>query len=377
MPPVARKDSAMHQPHATTGAVRIGFVPLLDAAPVIVAQQLGYFADEGLKVQLQRQIGWGNVRDKLSFGQLDASHALLGMPLASELGWAWYVEPLVSLLTLSTGGNAITLGGRLADAGVRTPQQLEQWLIGGRREDAPRLATVSNCSTHHYLLRRWLTDGGVDTEDDVRLCVVPPPQMEAQLQLGTLDGFCAGEPWNTLAARTARGRIVARTADIVPDHPEKILAVTRKWLAQNAQTAERLVRACVRGCQYCADRAHDEQVARWLSDPAYLGLSEDLLRTSMSFIAPGGRALHGMAPNPTHFAWLLDEMIAAGHAPVETDLLTIALACCHADAYRSAVAPLGLPAPADEWLPMRLRHGTYDPQKRQLTARQPFAAAVA
>ena len=171
--------------------IRVGFVPLLDAAPLVVALELGYFADEGLKVTLHRQVGWGNVRDKLVYGQLHASHALMGMPPASLLGRDRFAEPVVAVTGLGTGGNGITLSRRLTDAGVRSAASLAQW--AGKRfagpSEPPTLAHVFGCSMHHYLLRDWLAAGGVDPDRDVRLCVLPPPQMNSHLAGGHLDGF--------------------------------------------------------------------------------------------------------------------------------------------------------------------------------------------
>ena len=106
------------QSKSPVDVVRIGFVPLVDAAPLIAALELGYFSDEGLNVNLLRQIGWGNVRDKLTFGALHASHALLGMAPLSVLGRDQFAEPLVSIVSLGTGGNAITFSRRLTAMGV-------------------------------------------------------------------------------------------------------------------------------------------------------------------------------------------------------------------------------------------------------------------
>ena len=108
----------------TRASLRIGFIDLIDAAPLVVALEKGFFADEGLSVALERQLGWGNIRDRLTFGELDAAHALVGMPLFSRLSRDWFVEPLVSLMNLGSGGNAITLSRRLIDAGVRSAAAL-------------------------------------------------------------------------------------------------------------------------------------------------------------------------------------------------------------------------------------------------------------
>ena len=118
--------------------MRIGFVELLDAAPLIAAAELGYYADEGLRVTLERQIGWGNVRDKLVFGNLQASHALVAMPPLSVMGRARFPEPLTTIMGLGTGGNGITFGHRLTDAGVNSAAELARHSHAGNRPDFAR-----------------------------------------------------------------------------------------------------------------------------------------------------------------------------------------------------------------------------------------------
>jgi ABC-type nitrate/sulfonate/bicarbonate transport system substrate-binding protein len=325
--------------------VHLGFVPLLDAAPLILAVELGYFADEGLQVALHRQIGWGNVRDKLAYGQLHASHALVGMPPASVLGRDRFPEPVVAVMSLGTGGNAITVSRRLSDAGVRGVNDLAIWLAR-RPKDAPPLtfAHVFSCSTHHYLLRRWLASGGIDPDRDVALTVMPPPQMAAQMLAGTLDGFCVGEPWGTLAEARGAGRIVAATTDLLPNHPEKVLAVNRNWLARGSQSAVALVRAILRACAFCHDRGNAARIAEVLSRPGYLNILADLLLRSMKHAAAPRHDPALTFPDADHAAWVLQQMIEWGHLAPDTDVPTAAQASVNEAIHTAAAESLGMPS---------------------------------
>jgi ABC-type nitrate/sulfonate/bicarbonate transport system substrate-binding protein len=290
----------------SSGGLRVGFVRLIDAAPLILAQELGYFAREGLAVSLERQIGWGNVRDKLTFGQLHASHALLGMPPLSVLGREQFVEPLVAILALGSGGNAITLSRRLIAMGIRTEEALARQVR--RREGRPLVfAHVFSCSTHHYLLRDWLANAGINPDEQVRLCVQPPPQMPPQMAEGFLDGYCVGEPWNSMAEHEGHGAPVAATTRRAPGHPEKVLAVGRDWLASHPDEAQSLVRALLRACAFCEDAANAGTIARILSSPRYLDVTEAVLHRSLTELSPGFRswAPHTTIPRPEHAAWLL------------------------------------------------------------------------
>jgi nitrate/nitrite transport system substrate-binding protein len=359
--------------------LRVGFVPLIDAAPLIVASELDYFADEGLQVSLKRQVGWGNVRGKLSFGHLDASHALVGMPLASRLSREWCGEPLVALAALGAGGNAITVSRALFEAGVESGASLARWIRSRRGRMLAMFAHVFNCSTHHYLLRDWLSSAQIDPDRDVRLCVIPPPQMARQMQQGVLDGFCVGEPWNTLAWRAGIGHVVAATTQIVPEHPEKVLAVSRAWLARNARSARGLVRAVLRGCAFCDDPNNHERLAELLSRGNYLGTPRDLLLRSLSeeamrlaVRAPGAPrsgpshsfGLASTFPSCTHSAWLLEEIIRWKHAAPAEDVAVIAEGCVDTAPYREVAAGMGIDCPEDDFPPMRLRNGgRYQPRR--------------
>jgi nitrate/nitrite transport system substrate-binding protein len=334
----------------------VGFVPLVDAAPLIVARELGYFAEEGLDVALQRQIGWGNVRDKLTFGSLQAGVALLGMAPLSVLGTEQFVEPLVSIVALGAGGNAITLSRRLASMGVTSAEALARLLR--QRQGRPLvLAHVFSCSTHHYLLRQWLAGAGIDPDGDVRLCVLPPPQMVRQMAGGFLDGFCVGEPWNVLAEHEKQGTTVAATTDIVPNHPEKVLAVSRRWLALHRGEAERLVRALLRACDYCNDPASAADLARMLGEPGYLDVPSDVLLATLSRgVSFRSWARSTTFPSAAHAAWLLDLMRRWGHVPAGADLIDVAQRSVDTQPYRAAASSMGWDSPEMDFVPDSIQH---------------------
>jgi ABC-type nitrate/sulfonate/bicarbonate transport system substrate-binding protein len=376
-----------HIPTSARGAVgtiRLGFVQLIDAAPLIVAGHLGYFADEGLSVSLERQIGWANVRDKLAYGHLDASHALLGLPLASVLGDDAQGEELVSVVSLSSGGNAITLGKHLAAAGVNSAATLAKFVHDPHRDRDVRqlvFAHVFSSSTHHYLLRDWLDAAGIHPDLDVRLSVIPPPQMVQHMASGHLDGFSVGEPWNSLAARTGVGSVACPTTDILPAHPEKVLATSRRWANAHGDVLTLLIRAIVRACDYCNDPKNVGPLAELISLPHHVGVDADVIRASLTVdrgfglnprfasVRPADWAMRsfsaaGTFPSRTHFAWLLEQMTRWGHAPADVNLTEVADRCTDSRAYRRAAESLRLECPPDEYPPMALRGGrTFDPNQ--------------
>jgi ABC-type nitrate/sulfonate/bicarbonate transport system substrate-binding protein len=367
-----------------TTALRLGFIPLIDAAPLIAAQERGFFAEERLSVTLHRQIGWANVRDKLSFGHLDAAHALLGMPLTSQMGRDSFSEPLVAVMGLGSGGNAITVRRELFESGVKSAADLAVLLRS--RPGLGRLVVghVFGSSMHHYLMREWLASGGLDPDKDAKLCVIPPAQMTEHMRGGYLDLFCVGEPWNTVAARERVGVTLVSTTDILPRHPEKVLAVSQRFASQAGgfagATVTAMVRAVLRGCLWCAElmaSGRGGELAEMLARPEYLGQPAEILHESLSInrefganraqksARPGNWTARsfspemsgGTFPNKMHAVWMMREMVRWGHLHPEADILAIAENCCDTAAYRAAATSLGVGCPGEDFVPMTLRGG--------------------
>lgn len=191
----------------------LGMLPLNDAAPLVVARERGFFAAHGLDVTLHVESSWAGLRDAMQLGLLDGAQMLPLMPLASTLGLDGRPTPMLSALTLNLGGNAITVSNALyASMQAAGPEAMVQAPISARAlaavvrqrraagQPALRFASVYPFSSHHYQLRYWLAEGGVDPDRDLELRVVPPPLVAEQLEAGWLDGYCVGEPWK----RTAR-----------------------------------------------------------------------------------------------------------------------------------------------------------------------------
>jgi len=332
---------------ASRHAVHVGFVPLIDAAPLIVAAELGYFSDEGLDVCLEPQIGWGNVRDRLTYGQLHASHAPLGMVPASLTGQSFYDEPLGILMCLGSGGNAITVSRSLAEIGSGGGAAA-QWR---RHVDRPLgLAYVFSFASHHFFLRELLQTAGLHPQRDATLSVLPPTQMASLLASGVLDGYCVGEPYNTLAVMRGCGEIVKATTEFAPDHPEKVLAVTRKWHRQNPVAAERLVRATLRGCVFCDDIANHGRLTEILARPEYLNLDEEIIARSLSidsWLRPAARrprfrtwAREATEPRESAVEWVLRQMIRWGNLSSDIDHVAIAEQSLIAEPYERAVTAI-------------------------------------
>jgi ABC-type nitrate/sulfonate/bicarbonate transport system substrate-binding protein len=262
--------------------LRVGFVPLTDCMPLVMAQELGLFKKYGLRVKLERELGWASVRDKIIYGSLDAAHALAAMPVAATLGLGSVPCECITALVLNLNGNAITLSNDLWKRGVRDGATLREEIKKSRHEKVFVFGAVFPFSSHRHLLRKWFSSHGIDPERDVRIVIVPPPQMPANLKAGTLDGFCVGEPWNSVTVDARVGWCVATSAELDPAHPEKVLMVRREFAESHAEEHVLLVGALLEACRFCSEPENHERIIATLSRPEFVGVDPGILRPGIS-----------------------------------------------------------------------------------------------
>ena len=259
-------------------SLRLGFVPLTDCAPVVMAHELGLFRKYGLRVTLHRELGWATVRDKIIYRELEAAHALAAMPIAATLGLGSPRCECLTGLVLNLHGNAITLSKDLRDRGACDSASLRQLIAGSGNGKILTFGTVAPFSSHSFLLRQWLAHAGIHPDRDVRIVIVPPPQMVPNLKAGHLDGFCVGEPWNSLAVQARAGWCAAVSAELAPGHPEKVVMVRSDFAREHAEEHEALLAALLEACEFCDQPENRAQLVATLAEPQYVGASEAALR---------------------------------------------------------------------------------------------------
>jgi two-component system, oxyanion-binding sensor len=305
--------------------LRVGFVPLTDCAPLVMAHELGLFKKFGLNVTLSRELGWATIRDKIIHGELEAAHAVAGMPVAATLGLGSVPCDCLTALVLNLHGNAITLSEELWQSGVRDGKTLRAEINRLRREKMFTFGVVAPFSSHNFLLRDWLTAAGIHPDLDVRIVVVPPPQMVANLKLGNLDGFCAGEPWNSVAVQSRVGWCVAASAELAPGHPEKVLMVRRDFAEKHDAEHVALAAALLEACEFCDTPDNREQIIATLARPAYVNVPAAALRRGFGaeFDFGHGEVRHvpnfcvfhrhsANEPSGDKAAWILQRLRASG-----------------------------------------------------------------
>jgi len=340
--------------------LRIGFIPLVDAAPLFVAVDKQFAAEEGFDVELVREVSWSNVRDKLNIGLFDAAHLLAPVAIASSLGIGHVRVPIAAPINLGVNGNAIVVSHELyaklaahADGDLGDPLVSAQALarvVSDQDEKAAGPLTFGITfpfSNHNYQLRFWMGAGGVDPDEDVQLVVLPPPYMVDSLANGHIDGFCVGAPWNSVATEQGVGRVLHFGCDIQARMVEKVLALREPWIAKSADTLSRLLRALDRAVAFIDDPENLDEVAAIMTAPNRINVAPEMIRRSLEgslvvgpydetrkserYLLIGRKG--AARPDPVHAAWIYAQMVRWGQAPLSSTLFDQAQAVFRPDIY--------------------------------------------
>lgn len=346
-----------------TTQLRIGFIPLVDAAALITAVDKGFTAAEGLDVTLVREVSWSNVRDKLNIGLFDAAHLLAPVAIASSLGLGHVRVPIAAPFNLGLNGNAITVSPALHAAlmaeldgdrvdPMATSRALAR-VVAKRRQSGAEPLTFGMTfpfSTHNYQLRFWMAAGGVDPDEDVQLVVLPPPYMVDSLANGHIDAFCVGAPWNSIAVDLGIGHILHFVSDILLSAVEKVLAVRQTWSEAHPDVVAALVRAHLRAAEFIEQPENRPEVARILSSPERIGVDASVIQRTLDGrlkISPDGTMRESgryllvgreaaARPDPVQAAWLYAQMVRWGQTPFRPEALKAAMAVFRPDLYDAA-----------------------------------------
>ncbi|WP_008313483.1 nitrate ABC transporter ATP-binding protein [Leptolyngbya sp. PCC 6406] len=356
--------------------LELGFIPLTDCAPLVVAQERGFFAKQGLtQVTLRREPNWQAIEMGIRQGRLDAAQMVAGMPLGMTLGIKGKPSVTVTTgLTLSRNGNAITFHRRFYADGVRTLADFKAFLTA-HPDQKPTLAMVHPASMQNLMLRYWLASAGIDPERDVNLIVIPPAQMAANLKAGSIDGYCVGEPWNSRAVHEGLGFVIATDADIWSGHCEKVLGVREDWAEAHPQTHLALIKALLEACQYCDDPRNREDVLSLICRPEYVG--SDPVYTRPGLIDPYDRGTDAPqmiprfnqffvdkanCPDRTEALWMMAQMARWGITPFPRNWIEVLDRVRRMETFTTAAQAVGMPDIGRDRGPITLFDGgTFNP----------------
>jgi len=343
--------------------LNLGYVPLVDAAPLVIAHELGFAAEEGIGLNLLRQPSWSAVRDLLAMGQLDAAHMLSPLPIAMSLGLGSITAQVDAMMTLSANGNVIGVARGVADCmrshgwqgRFDTPIETGQALIASVA--APRIGVPFPHSMHVELLQYWLDALGLA---NATMVTVPPPQMADAVAAGDLDAFCVGEPWGSVAVESGVGELVLPGSAIWAFAPEKVLGARRDWIESNPVAVQALVRAIWRAGEWLGQAGNRSLASEVLARSEFLDLPEQVLdRALLGELPTRQRALATRVPHFLRFhdngatfpwrsqaAWIGARMAARNGLDVQ-QTIQIARAAFRTDLYRDSLTDLVRDLPAD------------------------------
>ncbi len=356
--------------------VTLGFIPLTDCAPLVIAFEKGYFRKYGLRVTLSRQTSWANIVDKVNIGLLDGAQMLAGLPIAATLGMPPGAKPVITALSLDLNGNAITVSEDLYQRMRATdPEAMAQPLTTARAlkrivdinkktgQTPLTFGMVHTMSSHNYLLRYWMAAAGIDPERDVHLVVVPPSQMVNHLRAKNIAGFCVGEPWNGYAVQKGLGRILITSYEIWNNHPEKVFAVTHEWAEQHPGTHKAVLMALLEAAQWLELPENRRQAAEIIARGSYVDAPVEVVTRSLSgsvqyaqWEAPRPLAdfnvfyRHAASfPWRSHAVWFMSQMLRWEQIREAPDIKTTAERVYRTDLYREAASALGILYPTGDY----------------------------
>ncbi|PKR89801.1 bicarbonate-binding protein [Pleomorphomonas diazotrophica] len=348
--------------------VKLGYIALTDAAPLVIAKEKGLFAKYGLPdVEVAKQASWGATRDNLVLGGaangIDGAHILTPMPYLISTGKVTQNNvpvPMSILARLNLDSQGISVAKEYAGAGVGLDASKLKEAFAAKKAGGGevKVAMTFPGGTHDLWIRYWLAAGGIDPDKDVSTIVVPPPQMVANMKVGNMDAFCVGEPWNEQLVNQGIGFTACTTGELWKGHPEKALALRSDWIEANPNATKALLMAVMEAQQWADSMDNKEEMAAILGKRQWFNVPpKDVLGRLKGTINYGnGRLLentglemkfwkeHASYPFKSHDAWFLTENVRWGKLPGDTDIKALVDKVNREDLWRAAAADLGVAA---------------------------------
>ncbi|NYE62607.1 nitrate/nitrite transport system substrate-binding protein [Duganella sp. 1224] len=341
--------------------LKIGFIAITCAAPLIMADPLGFYRKQGLNVTLNKTAGWALIRDKIINKEHDASHFLSPMPLAMSLGLGGATPQPMRIATIQNiNGQAITLHVKHKDK--RDPKQWKGF----------KLAIPFEYSMHNYLLRYYLAEHGLDPDRDVQLRVTPPPEMVANLRAGNIDGFLGPDPFNQRAVYDEVGFIHILSKEIWDGHPCCAFGAPDDFVRQNPNTFAALFRAVLTAAAMANDPQHRALVAKVISPAAYLNQPETVVTQVLTGKFADGlgnvrnvpdRAGFDPVPWQSMGVWILTQMKRWGYIKDDVDYKGITEKVLLLTDAKKHMKELGQPVPQGVNKPITVMGKVFDPAK--------------
>src|SRR5437870_4006069 len=322
--------------------LKIGFIPITCATPIIMAEPMGFYRKQGLNVNVVKASSWAMIRDLSINGETDATHMLSPMPLAITMGVGSQSVPYVMPAVENINGQAITLHEK--HKGIKTAAEMKGFKFG----------VPFDYSMHNFLLRYVLAEAGVDPDKDVQIRAVPPPEMVANLRAGNLDGYLGPDPFNQRAVFEEIGFIWMLSKDIWPGHPCCAFAAKREFAEKAPNTFKALLLSIVDATQYAHDKTHRKEIAAAIAPKNFLNQPVEVLEQVLTGVYPDGLGATKNVPDRIDFdpfpyhsmaIWILTQMKRWGYLKSDVTYKKVAEEVFLATACRDAMRSVGAKAP--------------------------------
>lgn len=348
--------------------VKLGYIALTDAAPLIIAKEKGLFDKYGLtEVEVIKQASWGATRDNLVLGGaangIDGAHILTPMPYLISTGKVTQNNvpvPMSILARLNLDSQGISVASQYASTGVGLDASKLKDVFAAKKAAGGeiKVAMTFPGGTHDLWLRYWLAAGGIDPDKDVSTIVVPPPQMVANMKVGNMDAFCVGEPWNEQLVNQGIGFTACVTGELWKEHPEKALGMRSDWVESNPKAAQALLMATMEAQIWADSMDNKEEMSDILGKRQWFNVPpKDVAGRLKGNINYGNGRVekntglemkfwkdHASYPFKSHDAWFITENIRWGKFEPDTDIKTLVDKVNREDLWREAAKSLGIAA---------------------------------
>ena len=352
--------------------IKLGFIPLTDCAPLVVAKELGLFEKYGVDVELEKEASWAVVRDKMLDGEIDGAHCLFSMPLSVFTGIGGKAGSEMKIaMVLNNNGQSITLSKDFCGlVGFKEINKVASAVKNVQARKEVTFAMTFPGGTHDIWLRNWLAACGVNSKS-VGIITIPPPQMVANMRVDNMEGFCVGEPWNGVAATQNVGFTHISTQDIWKNHPEKALVVNSSF-ANDKESLKKVMKAIIEACRWLDVMGNRAKAASWLSKPNYVNAPVQVLEARLKGSYDLGCDLgvqkykddymlfynNGIVntPKKSYAMWFLAQYVRFGYLKSDPDYKGIAEKLILDDVFNEVAKEMNVPVQPD----MQSIKTTYD-----------------
>src|SRR5688572_7929267 len=332
--------------------MKFGMIALTDCSPIVIAHEKGLFKKYGIDSTVAKGANWAAIRDSLSSGDIQGTHMLIGMPIASTMGLLGSPKkPMVIPWLLNRNGQSITLKAAWKGKVVDDPKAIKPMAIRAKGLGEPlTFAMTFPPGTHAMWMRYYLGAGGIHPDKDVALITIPPAQMVSNMKIGKMDGYCVGEPWNARAVVDNIGFTSVNTQDIWKDHPEKVCAFLAEFADKNPKTVKAVLKALHEASVWLDDLKNRTEQAQIVSKATYINCPPEIIlgRLKGEYDFGDGRKKqdsHYMIyhsrncnfPQPKYAVWWLSQFRRWGMVTGAPDYTGVAAQVMRTDLYSDAM----------------------------------------